>query len=108
MARARTQFVCTECGGSTPKWAGRCPQCSAWNTLQESVVEVPRAGVANRFAPLAASGGVQMLDEVVAAEVPRFSTGKRSEMIECEGGEEPASPTPTPMRASASWKKLPA
>jgi DNA repair protein RadA/Sms len=40
------------------------------------VIEAPRAAVANRFAPLAASGGVQRLDEVVAAEVPRFSTGQ--------------------------------
>ncbi len=76
MAKVRTQYVCTECGGSTPKWAGRCPSCEAWNTLQEAVVEAPRATVANRFAPLAASGGVQRLDEVVAAEVPRFSTGQ--------------------------------
>ncbi len=76
MAKVRTQYVCSECGGSTPKWAGRCPACSAWNTLQEAVVEAARPAVANRFAPLAASGGVQMLDEVVAAEVPRFSTGQ--------------------------------
>ncbi|RPH38968.1 MAG: DNA repair protein RadA [Burkholderiales bacterium] len=76
MAKVRTQYVCSECGGSTPKWAGRCPACSAWNTLQESVVEAPRPAVASRFAPLAASGGVQMLDEVVATEVPRFSTGQ--------------------------------
>jgi DNA repair protein RadA/Sms len=76
VAKVRTQYVCSECGGSTPKWAGRCPACSAWNTLQEAVVEAARPAVANRFAPLAASGGVQMLDEVVAAEVPRFSTGQ--------------------------------
>ncbi len=76
MAKVRTQYVCTECGGSTPKWAGRCPSCEAWNTLQEAVLEAPRVALANRFAPLAASGGVQRLDEVVAAEVPRFSTGQ--------------------------------
>ncbi|MFZ4758581.1 MAG: hypothetical protein ACOYLX_10495, partial [Burkholderiaceae bacterium] len=35
MAKARTQHVCSECGGTSPKWAGRCPHCSAWNTLQE-------------------------------------------------------------------------
>jgi DNA repair protein RadA/Sms len=75
MARPRTQQVCSECGGTTPKWAGKCPHCGAWNTLQEAAVEAPRAAVANRFAPLAASGEVQWLDQVVAEEVPRFSTG---------------------------------
>jgi len=35
MAKARTIFVCQECGHETPRWAGRCPGCSAWNTLIE-------------------------------------------------------------------------
>ncbi|MFN9776152.1 MAG: DNA repair protein RadA, partial [Burkholderiales bacterium] len=66
MAKVRTQYVCSECGGTSPKGAGRCPHCGAWNTLQEGVVEPPRAAAAgNRFAPLAASGGVQWLDQVV-------------------------------------------
>jgi hypothetical protein len=38
--------------------------------------------------------------------VPRAAGSKRSAMIECEGGDEPASPLPTPMRASASWRKV--
>lgn len=76
MARARTQYVCSECGGITPKWAGQCPHCNAWNMLQEAAVESAKpAGPANRFAPLASSGGVQWLDSVVAAEVPRYPTG---------------------------------
>jgi DNA repair protein RadA/Sms len=36
MAKARTMFVCSECGGASPKWVGQCPDCEAWNTLQES------------------------------------------------------------------------
>jgi DNA repair protein RadA/Sms len=77
VAKVRSQFVCSECGGASPKWSGRCPQCSAWNTLQETVVEpAGRAGAAgNRFAPLAPAAGVQWLDEVVSVEVPRFPTG---------------------------------
>jgi len=35
MAKARTVFRCTECGGSSPKWAGKCPTCHEWNTLVE-------------------------------------------------------------------------
>src|SRR3954469_3655680 len=40
MARLRTIHVCTECAASTPKWAGRCPSCGAWNSLVEDVEEV--------------------------------------------------------------------
>ena len=39
MAKAKTQHVCAECGGSTAKWQGQCPHCETWNTLVESVIE---------------------------------------------------------------------
>ena len=34
-ARARTSYVCTECGWSNPKWLGQCRECKAWGTLEE-------------------------------------------------------------------------
>ena len=75
MAKAKTIYSCTECGGQTPKWQGQCPHCMEWNTLIESVAEVAASGVKNRFSALAASGKVQMLCDVEAAEVPRTPTG---------------------------------
>src|SRR4051812_14466224 len=35
MARSKTVFRCTDCGGAAPKWAGRCATCGEWNTLVE-------------------------------------------------------------------------
>src|SRR6185312_3297455 len=35
MAKPTTVFVCADCGGESPRWAGQCPHCRAWNTLQE-------------------------------------------------------------------------
>ena len=75
MAKAKTIYSCTECGGQTPKWQGQCPHCMEWNTLIESVAEVSAPGAKNRFSALAASGKVQLLSEVEAAEVPRTPTG---------------------------------
>ena len=43
MAKIKTIFTCTECGGVSPKWLGQCPHCNAWNTLEESR-EAPHAG----------------------------------------------------------------
>ena len=74
MAKAKTIYSCTECGGQTPKWQGQCPHCMEWNTLIESVAEAVVKG-GNRFSALAASGKVQRLSEVEAAEVPRTPTG---------------------------------
>jgi DNA repair protein RadA/Sms len=36
MAKARVLFVCNECGGTSPKWVGQCPDCGRWNTLEET------------------------------------------------------------------------
>ena len=35
MPKPTITFVCTECGGESLRWAGQCPHCRAWNTLQE-------------------------------------------------------------------------
>ena len=75
MVRNRTQYACQECGATSPKWAGRCGQCGAWNTLHEQEIAPERAASTHRFAALAPTGGVQQLDQVAAAEVPRHPTG---------------------------------
>jgi len=35
MARAENRFVCQSCGAASPKWAGKCDACGAWNSLVE-------------------------------------------------------------------------
>jgi DNA repair protein RadA/Sms len=44
MPKTTITFVCTECGGESLRWAGQCPHCRAWNTLQEFQVRKPAAG----------------------------------------------------------------
>ena len=39
MAKARTAYVCSQCGAEYSKWQGQCDDCGAWNTLREFVVE---------------------------------------------------------------------
>ncbi|PLZ02100.1 DNA repair protein RadA [Burkholderia sp. WAC0059] len=72
MAKAKTLYTCSGCGGQTPKWQGQCPACGAWNTLVESVAEPPGG---HRFQSLAKSAPVRRLAEIDAADVPRFTTG---------------------------------
>ncbi len=75
MAKAKTIYSCTECGGQSPKWQGQCPNCGEWNTLVESVAEALPAAGKNRYSALAASGKLQQLAEVEASEVSRTPTG---------------------------------
>ncbi|MDH5501016.1 MAG: hypothetical protein OEY72_07945, partial [Gammaproteobacteria bacterium] len=47
MAKAKTAYVCSDCGAQNSKWAGQCMDCGAWNTLTETRFTAPRvaAGV---------------------------------------------------------------
>ena len=71
MSRAKSIFVCTECGGQTTKWQGQCPHCQGWNTLVETIVEK----TATRFAPVASATEVRPLAQVETRDEPRIPTG---------------------------------
>jgi DNA repair protein RadA/Sms len=73
MAKDKTQYTCSDCGGSSPKWLGKCPHCGAWNTLQEARAE---AAGTHRFQSLSGTQPVATLSEIVVAEVPRTPTGQ--------------------------------
>ncbi|MDE2611446.1 MAG: DNA repair protein RadA [Burkholderiales bacterium] len=72
MAKAKTIYTCSECGGQVPKWQGQCPHCNAWNSLLETVAESPSG---HRYQALARSTPVRRLADIEAADVPRFSSG---------------------------------
>lgn len=39
MSKVKSAFFCQNCGYQTPKWLGKCPSCTEWNTFVEEVVE---------------------------------------------------------------------
>jgi DNA repair protein RadA/Sms len=51
MERARSRYVCQQCGHESAKWMGRCPSCGEWNTLVEEP-EVPPGRSGRRPAPV--------------------------------------------------------
>ena len=72
MAKAKTAYACTECGGQSSKWQGQCPHCGAWNTLVETVA----APAALRFHAVAgAAGEVRALSKVEARADRSAPTG---------------------------------
>ncbi len=38
MKGPKTIFVCRECGYTSPKWLGKCPDCLSWNSFEEEIV----------------------------------------------------------------------
>ena len=61
MAKKRSSFVCSACGAESPRWMGKCPECGAWNTMEEVVAQQDmvvqkeykqRGGLGNEALPL--------------------------------------------------------
>ncbi|MFP5477883.1 MAG: DNA repair protein RadA [Gammaproteobacteria bacterium] len=79
MAKDKTQYVCSECGGTSPKWLGKCPSCGAWNSLVEQAPAAAPGAAQNRFGnTFAALGGASelaVLAEIEATDVARTATG---------------------------------
>ena len=76
MARSKSAFVCTECGAQTVRWQGQCPQCQAWNTMVETVLEPAAPAAGSRFAALAGeTSRLQPLSALEPREEPRQPTG---------------------------------
>lgn len=76
MAKAKTQFVCQNCGASYPKWAGKCENCGEWNTLVE---QAPVSSGKSVVARSSSSGHVLTPQTMQAisheASVVRLTTG---------------------------------
>ncbi len=73
MSKPKSLYTCSECGGTSPKWLGRCPSCEAWNTLVESVAE--STGPKHRYQSLAGALPVATLADIEASDVDRLPTG---------------------------------
>src|SRR5258706_4389845 len=65
VAKAKTAYVCNQCGAEYNKWQGQCEACGAWNTLSEFVVESAKPGVVRRssYAGAAAQAQITSLTE---------------------------------------------
>ena len=78
-SKARTAYVCGECGAEHGKWQGQCAECGAWNTLSEIVLEPAAKGVASSrrssWAGKVDPPKVTALKDVRHGEHVRASTG---------------------------------
>src|SRR5260370_18481882 len=68
MRKSAITYGCTECGGETLRWAGQCPHCQAWNTLQE--FQVKKAAKDGRSRSLQPARAIP-LSEIAAEDAPR-------------------------------------
>ncbi|NLC09211.1 MAG: AAA family ATPase, partial [Gammaproteobacteria bacterium] len=74
MAKAKRMYGCTDCGATQPKWAGQCPDCGAWNTLLETLIETSSPSKNSRSGWTGEQVTLKTLAQVSVEEIPRFST----------------------------------
>ena len=77
MPAVKTIYLCQQCGASSPKWAGQCPACDAWNTLVETVAAPrPTGGRAPSAArAMAGVAAVSPITSFTSAEAARLTSG---------------------------------
>lgn len=81
--RPTTRFACSNCGAVTSAWAGRCPQCGEWNTLQEEA-QITVSGVTG-----VSKGKTlepQAVSEIIKTDQKRLATGMHDVDVILGGG----------------------
>ncbi len=78
----RSVFRCSGCGHETAKWHGRCPECRAWGSLDESA---PPGSTVRRLTPGPVTHPAQPIREV-AADVARPTACGMAEFDRVLGG----------------------
>ena len=88
MAKAKTAYVCADCGAEYPKWQGQCEACGAWNTLSAFVVQPAKeAANASRHAGYAGAEAVKVQPlAAVAGEVEKRHLVRIGELDRVLGG----------------------
>ncbi len=74
MPKVKTTYVCAQCGYTTAKWLGKCPECGAWNSMnEETAAQEPEAPKLKRAPGVGAEA--LPIGEVPDEAMQRLSTG---------------------------------
>ncbi|MBQ5153491.1 DNA repair protein RadA [Macrococcoides caseolyticum] len=73
MAKVKSTFECMACGYHSPKWMGKCPNCGAWNQMEE-VIEHKQKGPKNAISESQSGNKVEKLKDITKESVPRDHT----------------------------------
>ena len=74
-SKQKTIYCCTECGNETANWAGKCPSCGSWNTLEELKISKDSMNKGSGYRRITNYEKPKRLKELDTSEELRFSTG---------------------------------
>lgn len=73
--KIKTAYICSECGYSSPRWLGRCPGCSSWNTLTETVISDAPSAQAKKPNRSPAAVKAKTINDITVNSETRYKTG---------------------------------
>lgn len=82
--KAKTVYVCSDCGNESPKWAGQCPACGAWNSFFEEIVSTEKDSSVQIADPLKRATPKRLRE--ISAETELRQTTGISELDRVLGG----------------------
>ncbi|MGB9696260.1 MAG: DNA repair protein RadA [Ignavibacteria bacterium] len=71
----KSKFVCQNCGYTSPKWLGKCPECFSWNSFVEELIEVSKKKNTKHSLIKSQSANIKLLHEVANQTETRIKTG---------------------------------
>lgn len=71
-AKDRKQYICSACGAVHLRWAGKCPECGEWNTLEEVIMRAPEKSRSS-MAPVETMSRPIVLSSVAQDDQPRLA-----------------------------------
>lgn len=84
MAKTSSKYICQQCGYESVGWLGKCPNCGEWNSLVETITEVPRTSE-RQNSRQGKNIKIQKLSDIKTSQTKRIST-KISELDRVLGG----------------------
>ncbi len=75
MAKLKTTYICSNCGYSSPKWYGQCPQCKEWNTLNEEIESKSSIAAVSSSSKTHNFSSVTPVTDITTDDELRYKTG---------------------------------
>ncbi|MEW6088631.1 MAG: DNA repair protein RadA [bacterium] len=88
MPKIKINYVCQQCGFTTPKWLGKCPDCNQWNSFTE---EIEDDSLSHGIQAISGSNSPQLLHNIKIEPEERMNTGLREFDLVLGGGIIPGS-----------------
>ena len=77
MTKAKSVYLCSECGYESARWYGKCPGCGAWNTLNEEMIQPEPVSARRSSAASPAAVTAAPLSRISTDSEHRYHTGVR-------------------------------